>query len=56
MKMLLKNGTLIDYKTNTFDKFDILIQEEKIVKIAIFPIDFLAKAYIIISVSIATTL
>ena len=33
MKMLLKNGTLIDYKTNTFDKFDILIQEEKIVKI-----------------------
>ena len=33
MKMLLKNGTLIDYKTNTFEKFDILIQEEKIVKI-----------------------
>ena len=33
MKMLLKNGTLIDYKTNTFEKYDILIQEEKIAKI-----------------------
>ena len=33
MKTLLKNGTLIDYKTNTFEKFDILIEEDKIVKI-----------------------
>ena len=33
MKMLLRNGTLIDYKTNTFEKNDILIQEDKIVKI-----------------------
>ena len=33
MKTLLKNGTLIDYKTNTFEKYDILIQDEKIVKI-----------------------
>lgn len=33
MKMLLKNGTLIDYKTNTFEKYDILIQKDKISKI-----------------------
>ena len=33
MKMLLKNGTLIDYKTNTFEKYDILIQKDKIEKI-----------------------
>ena len=33
MKTLLKNGTLIDYKTNTFEKYDILIQDEKIEKI-----------------------
>ena len=33
MKILLKNGTLIDYKTNTFDKFDILIEDDKIAKI-----------------------
>ena len=33
MKTLLKNGTLIDYKTNTFEKKDILIENEKIVKI-----------------------
>lgn len=33
MKMLLKNGTLIDYKTNTFEKYDILIQEDKIEKL-----------------------
>ena len=33
MKMLLKNGTLIDYKTNTFEKFDILIHADKIEKI-----------------------
>ena len=33
MKTLLKNGTLIDYKTNTFEKYDILIQDEKILKI-----------------------
>lgn len=31
MKILLKNGTLIDYKTNIFDKRDILI-EDKIIK------------------------
>ena len=30
MKTLLKNGTLIDYKTNTFEKYDILIEDEKI--------------------------
>ena len=34
MRTLLKNGTLIDYKTNTFEKYDILIQEDKIAKIA----------------------
>lgn len=34
MKTLLKNGTLIDYKTNTFEKYDILIQNDKIEKIA----------------------
>jgi len=34
MGILLKNGTLIDYKTNTFEKYDILIQEDKIAKIA----------------------
>ena len=34
MKILLKNGTLIDYKTNTFDKKDILIEDDKIKKIA----------------------
>ena len=33
MRVLLKNGTLIDYKTNTFEKYDILIQENKIEKI-----------------------
>ena len=33
MKTLLKNGTIIDYKTKTFDKFDILIENEKISKI-----------------------
>ncbi len=33
MKILLKNGTLIDYKTNTFGKKDILIENEKIAKI-----------------------
>ena len=34
MKTLLKNGTLIDYKTNIFAKKDILIEEDKIKKIA----------------------
>lgn len=34
MKTILKNGTLIDYKTNTFEKFDILIEDDKIKKIA----------------------
>ena len=34
MKTLLKNGTLIDYKTQTFGKFDILIQDDKITQIA----------------------
>lgn len=34
MKTLLKNGTLIDYKTNTFEKKDILIENDKIAKIA----------------------
>ena len=33
MKKLLKNGTLIDYKTNIFEKYDILIEEDKITKI-----------------------
>ena len=33
MKTLLKNGTLIDYKTNIFEKYDILIEEDKITKI-----------------------
>jgi len=33
MKLLLKNGTLIDYKTNTFEKKDILIEDDKIKKI-----------------------
>ena len=34
MITLLKNGTLIDYKTNTFEKKDILIEDEKIKEIA----------------------
>ena len=34
MKTLLKNGTVIDYKTNTFAKKDILIEDEKIKEIA----------------------
>ncbi len=34
MKTLLKNGTLIDYKTNTDGKRDILIEDEKVTKIA----------------------
>lgn len=33
MKLLLKNGTLIDYKTNTFEKKDILIEDEIVKKI-----------------------
>jgi len=33
MKTLLKNGTLIDYKTNIFEKYDVLIQDDKITKI-----------------------
>ena len=33
MKTLLKNETLVDYKTNTFENFDILLQGEKIAKI-----------------------
>ena len=30
MKILLKNGTLIDYKTIIFEKKDILIEDDKI--------------------------
>lgn len=33
MNILLKNGTLIDYKTQIFEKRDILIKEDKIIKI-----------------------
>ena len=33
MKILLKNGTLIDYKTKVFEKKDILIEDDKIKKI-----------------------
>lgn len=33
MKTLLKNGTLIDYKTSTFEKKDILIEDDKVSKI-----------------------
>ena len=34
MKTLIKNGTLIDYKTNIFEKYDILIEDDKIQEIA----------------------
>ena len=34
MQTLLKNGTLIDYKTNTNDQYDILIENGKIKEIA----------------------
>lgn len=34
MKTLLKNGKVIDYKTNTKEKLDVLIQDNKIAKIA----------------------
>ena len=34
MQTLLKNGTLIDYKTNINDKYDILIENDKIKEIA----------------------
>lgn len=33
MKILLKNGNLIDYKNNINEKYDILIEEDKIIKI-----------------------
>ena len=33
MKTLLKNGTLIDYKNNIFEKYDILVEGDKITKI-----------------------
>lgn len=33
MKTLLKNGQLIDYKTNIFEQYDILIENDKIQKI-----------------------
>lgn len=33
MRTLLKNGTLIDFKTNIFEKYDVLIQDDKIAKI-----------------------
>ena len=33
MKTLLKNGTVIDYASNTQEKLDILIQDNKILKI-----------------------
>ena len=34
MKTLLKNGTLIDYKSNIFDKYDILVEDDKVKRIA----------------------
>ncbi len=34
MQIILKNGTLIDYKTNTNDKYDILIENDKIKQIS----------------------
>lgn len=34
MEVLLKGGTVIDYKTNTFEEKDILIENEKIKKIS----------------------
>lgn len=34
MQTLLKNGTLIDYKTNTNEQYDILIKDDKIKEIA----------------------
>lgn len=34
MKLLLKNGILIDYKTSIFEPYDILIEEGKVQKIA----------------------
>ena len=33
MSILLKNGTIIDYKNSIFDKYDILIKNETISKI-----------------------
>ena len=33
MKLLLKNGKVFDYKTKLNDKYDILIENDKIVKI-----------------------
>ena len=34
MKILLKNGTIIDYATKTNEKLDLLIEDNKIVKVA----------------------
>ena len=34
MSILLKNGTVIDYASNTEEKLDILIENEKITKIS----------------------
>ena len=33
MKLLLKNGHVIDYKNQLNDKYDILIEDDKIVKV-----------------------
>ena len=33
MKILLKNGTVIDYKNKLNDKYDILIEDDKIIKV-----------------------
>ena len=33
MKILLKNGTIIDYASNTNEKLDILVEDGKIIKI-----------------------
>ena len=34
MSILLKNGTIIDYKNSIFEKYDVLIENEKIKEIA----------------------
>ena len=34
MSILLKNGTVLDYKSNTYDKLDVLLENGKIKKIA----------------------
>ena len=34
MRLLLKNGTVVDYASGTNEKLDVLIENDKIIKVA----------------------